>query len=108
MDKDLHKLLESSKIEKKDYSRVSSILTRLLETKYNEKVIMERLVHEAKFDKQVFLRYYKQKSREKESVSCFEKKHIKAKEFGFDENSMFGGLIVTFTDYFYDNYKGEE
>lgn len=108
MDLLLHKFLKESKIEKKDFNEVSKVLTRLLNEKYNEKVIMEQLVHKANFDKDVFYRYWYQALRENPISYCRLGNMEKATKIGFDNHSAFGSILVGLADYFIENETSKE
>lgn len=101
MDLLLHKFLKESKIEKKDFNEVSKVLTRLLNEKYNEKVILEQLVHQANFDKDVFLNYFMDRVMKEDKPICTLQNHEKSNELGFDKNSIFGSIVIGLTDYFF-------
>ncbi len=103
MNRDLHKMLRESKLDKEDYNEVSKILTRLLDEKYNKNVILERLVHQANFDKDIFM-HYMFKVRKESGISCYETKDGKADALGFDRTTSFGYQSVTFIDFFFENY----
>lgn len=107
MDLDLLKILKGSNINEADYKEVSKILTRLLNEKYNKEVVIEKLLSQAKFDRDVFYGYWKKKQKES-GIGCYQISRDKANEFGFDRNYQFGSLAVTFIDFFFDNYKQKD
>lgn len=102
MDLDLYRILKESKLDKKDYNEVSKVLTRLLNEKYSKEVVLDKLVHQANFDKDVFMKYWVAKRKREDKPTCTLSNQEKALELGFDYNCSFGGLVVGLIDYYFE------
>jgi hypothetical protein len=95
-------LRDSSFKMDKERLEILSIVAKVLDEHYNKDVIIESLLHKATFDREVFHRYFRQRTRES-NIGCWPRKHDEAKAIGFDTNSIFGSELVMLVEFFIEN-----
>ena len=101
--KELRKLLKNSTISENNHKEIESIFNKLLETKYNKEKVIEKLLHQANFDVNVFQNYWAKTNFHCINNLCNDDNVKKAREEGFDQESSFGTVVVGLVDYFIKN-----
>lgn len=103
MNKQLGPYLRDSKIPREHFQEIDIIFKRMLKENYSKEVIMERLLHKATFDIDVFMRYFDKVSRQSDMPWCIHASLEDADNIGFDTNHPFGKIALGLINNLFNN-----